>query len=204
MGVYDRYLSLRLRRQSEPLPERVAVIITERDLLTPSGYETLESFFSWAFEFDATQVIVYVSVLDTDAIPALERGLAELTPPQEMAIVTPQSQPPDAESVPISVSVGLGGTSEFTAAVQSLAEQAATGELDPAALAEEDIEAALAVPPEPDLMIKTGEERLADFMIWQSVYSELYFTDINWHRFRKRDYLRALSEYTDRQRRFGE
>lgn len=204
MGIYERYLALRLRREEGPLPERVAVIITERDLLAPSGYETLKSFFQWAFEFDATQVIVYVSVLDTGAIPALERGLDELTPPREMTVVTPAAQPQGAESAPISVNVGLGGTSEFTAAVQSLAEQAVAGDLDPATLAEDDIEAALAVPPEPDLMIKTGEERLADFMIWQSVYSELYFTDVNWQRFRKREYVRALSEYKDRQRRFGE
>ena len=204
MGVYDRYLALRLRRQAESLPGRVAVVITERDLLTPSGYETLESFFEWAFEFDATQVVVYVSVLDEEAVPALERGLEELLPPREMTVVTPASTLPETDPAPIAVYVGLGGTAEFTAAVESLAEQAAAGELDPTSLTEADIETALAVPPEPDLMIKTGEERLADFMIWQSVYSELYFTDVNWQRFRKRDYLRALYDYKARQRRFGE
>ena len=204
MGIYERYLALRLRRHTESPPERVAVVITERDLLTPSGYDTLESFFEWAFEFDAAQVLVYVSVLDTEAIPALKRGLDEMWTPREMTVVTPESQPGATPTAPISVNVGLGGTREFTAAVETLAEQAAAGALCPATLKEADIEAARAVPPEPDLMIKTGEERLADFMIWQSVYSELYFTDVNWQRFRKRDYLRALAEYKDRQRRFGE
>jgi len=41
-------------------------------------------------------------------------------------------------------------------------------------------------------------------MIWQSVYSELHFTDVNWRDFRKRDYLRALRDYQNRQRRYGE
>jgi undecaprenyl diphosphate synthase len=40
-------------------------------------------------------------------------------------------------------------------------------------------------------------------MIWQSVYSELYFTDVNWQDFRRRDYLRAVREFKDRTRRFG-
>jgi len=40
-------------------------------------------------------------------------------------------------------------------------------------------------------------------MIWQSVYSELYFTDVNWRDLRRRDYLRALLDFSDRKRRFG-
>ncbi|PSQ08383.1 UDP diphosphate synthase, partial [Halobacteriales archaeon QS_6_71_20] len=77
------------------------------------------------------------------------------------------------------------------------------GELDPEDVAEADIEERLIFPEEPDLVIKTGAERLSDFLIWQSVYSELYFTDVNWRDFRKRDYLRAVIDYQDRQRRFG-
>jgi undecaprenyl diphosphate synthase len=52
-------------------------------------------------------------------------------------------------------------------------------------------------------VIKTGAERLSDFMIWQSVYAELHFTDVNWRDFRKRDFLRAFKEYQERSRRFG-
>ena len=67
----------------------------------------------------------------------------------------------------------------------------------------EDIEDELVFPDDPDLVVKTGAERLSDFMIWQSVYSELYFTDVNWRDFRRRDYLRALRDFQERQRRFG-
>ena len=79
----------------------------------------------------------------------------------------------------------------------------AAGDLDPGEIDAETVEDRLVFPDEPDLLIKTGAERLSDFMIWQSVYSELYFTDVNWRDFRKRDYLRALLDYQSRQRRFG-
>ncbi|MDH5752452.1 MAG: polyprenyl diphosphate synthase [Deltaproteobacteria bacterium] len=58
--------------------------------------------------------------------------------------------------------------------------------------------------PDPDLIIRTsGEIRLSGFLLWQSVYSELYFCDSNWPAFRKIDFLRALRNYNNRQRRFG-
>jgi undecaprenyl diphosphate synthase len=52
-------------------------------------------------------------------------------------------------------------------------------------------------------VIKTGGYHLTDFLIWQSVYSELFFSDVNWKLFRKIDFLRALRDYQARVRRFG-
>lgn len=101
------------------------------------------------------------------------------------------------------MNIGLGGKSEFASAVRSLAEDVAAGRLDPADISEADIEERLVFPTAPDFVIKTGAERLSDCMIWRSVYSELYFTDVNWRTLRKRDYLRALRDYQERQRRFG-
>jgi short-chain Z-isoprenyl diphosphate synthase len=58
--------------------------------------------------------------------------------------------------------------------------------------------------PEPDLIIRTsGEIRLSGFMLWQSVYSEFYFTDIFWPAFRRIDFLRAVRSFQQRDRRFG-
>ena len=58
--------------------------------------------------------------------------------------------------------------------------------------------------PEPDLILRTsGEVRLSGFLLWQSAYSEYYFCDTNWPAFRKIDFLRALRDYHNRQRRFG-
>lgn len=58
--------------------------------------------------------------------------------------------------------------------------------------------------PDPDLIIRTGgEKRLSNFLPWQSVYSELYFTDTLWPDFSQKDLQAALREFADRERRFG-
>lgn len=58
--------------------------------------------------------------------------------------------------------------------------------------------------PDPDLIIRTsGEIRLSGFLLWQSAYSEYYFTDVYWPAFREIDFLRALRSYQQRNRRFG-
>ena len=49
----------------------------------------------------------------------------------------------------------------------------------------------------------SGENRLSGFLLWQSAYSELYFTDVNWPAFRKIDFLRAIRAFQQRKRRFG-
>jgi undecaprenyl diphosphate synthase len=58
--------------------------------------------------------------------------------------------------------------------------------------------------PDPDMIIRTsGEERLSGFLPWQSVYSELFFTDTLWPDFSKDEFLGMMRQYTERQRRFG-
>jgi short-chain Z-isoprenyl diphosphate synthase len=58
--------------------------------------------------------------------------------------------------------------------------------------------------PDPDLIIRTsGELRLSGFLLWQSAYSEFYFTDVFWPAFRRIDFLRAVRSFQQRQRRFG-
>ena len=199
--LYDGYLALQLWRRSSQPPDHVAVVITERDLLEQGAYETLRDFFEWAVEYGATRITVSVSVLDEAVVPTLSRELTALDTPKPLAV----RRPGDTESAdaPIQVSIGLGGKREFAETVRQLAEAVDAGELDPEEIEADDIDSRLVFREEPDLVIKTGAERLSDFMIWQSVYSELYFTDVNWRDFRKRDYLRALIDYADRQRRFG-
>ena len=58
--------------------------------------------------------------------------------------------------------------------------------------------------PDPDLIIRTsGEQRLSDFLIWQSAHSEFYFCEALWPDFRRVDFLRALRSFAQRERRFG-
>jgi undecaprenyl diphosphate synthase len=201
VGVYDRYLGFRVRHSDAALPETVALIITERDLLAEGAYTTLERFFEWAVQYGADTIVVYVSVLDEGVVSTLHRELTDLRTPAPAAVRGPDDE--TAVYEPIQISIGLGGKSEFSTVVGKIAERVDRGELSPSAIDEDIIEDHLVFPTAPDLVIKTGAERLSDFMIWQSVYSELYFTDVNWQNFRKRDYLRALRDYQERQRRFG-
>ena len=201
MGLYETYLAARLRHSDAALPACVAVVITERDLLESGAYDTLEDCFEWAFEYGVDQLLVYVSVLDEAAVPTLERALQDVDAPRPVAVRGPDDD--RQADAPIQVSIGLGGKHEFASAVQGIAEEVDAGNLSPEDISEADIEQRLVFPTDPDLVIKTGDERLSDFMIWQSVYSELYFTDVNWQNVRLRDYLRALRDYQERQRRFG-
>ncbi|MFC4988781.1 MULTISPECIES: undecaprenyl diphosphate synthase family protein [Saliphagus] len=201
MGLYERYLSVRLRRHEGDPPDHVALVITERDLLEQGAYGTLTDFFEWAIEY-AERVTVYVSVLDAAAVPTLRRELEGIDAPRAVAVRGPDDRTP--ASAPIQIGIGLGGKHEFTSAVETIAGGVEAGELSPEEIDDGHIEDHLVFPEEPDLVIKTGAERLSDFMIWQSVYSELYFTDVNWRDFRKRDFLRAVREFCNRSRRYGE
>jgi undecaprenyl diphosphate synthase len=201
VGLYDSYLAVRHRLHDGEAPRHVAVVLTERDLLEQGAYGTLESFLSWAFEYGADRVTVMISVLDEAVIPTIERELGAVDAPRPVETRGPGDTARAA--APIQVSIGLGGKREFAAAVRSIAGEVAAGRLDPDELDEGDVEERLVFPDEPDLVLKTGAERLSDFMIWQSVYSELYFTDVNWRDFRRRDYLRAVLDFQNRKRRFG-
>ena len=201
MGLYDAYLAVRHRLHDGAAPAHVAIVITERDLLADGAFDTLAAALGWAFDYGAERVTVSVSVLDAAVIPSLTRELRRLDAPRPVSVRGPDdTEPADA---PIRVNVGLGGKAEFAAAVRDIAADVDADELTPDEIDEAAVTDRLVFPTEPDLVIKTGAERLSDFAIWQSVYAELYFTDVNWRDFRRRDYLRAVLDFQDRQRRFG-
>jgi short-chain Z-isoprenyl diphosphate synthase len=110
----------------------------------------------------------------------------------------------------LTLAIGYGGRQELLDAMsQLLLDRAAEGSsLEQVALnlRPEDIAERLynAGQPEPDLIIRTsGEQRLSNFLLWQSAYSELYFCDAYWPAFREIDFLRALRSYAGRHRRYG-
>ena len=128
MGLYDTYLAARVRLSDATLPGAVALVITERDLLEADAYETLEDFFGWAVDYGAERVLVYVSVLDEDALPTLRRALEDVETPRPMAVRSSAADGP--ADAPIQVSIGLGGKAEFAGAVRRLAAAVDEGDLD--------------------------------------------------------------------------
>ncbi|WP_067703304.1 isoprenyl transferase [Nocardia jejuensis] len=112
--------------------------------------------------------------------------------------------------VHVNVAIGYGGRQEIADAVRSLVRQ----EIE-AGETGEDLVQSITVDaigqhlytsgqPDPDLVIRTsGEQRLSGFLLWQSAYSEIWFTEVFWPEFRRVDFLRALRDYAARHRRFG-
>lgn len=95
---------------------------------------------------------------------------------------------------------------EITEAARKLASLAAEGKLDPENITENTISDNLTTAgmPDPDLLIRTGGEyRISNYLLWQIAYSELYFTPALWPDFTDDDYVEALLDFQNRERRFG-
>ncbi|MFC5908992.1 isoprenyl transferase [Streptacidiphilus monticola] len=110
----------------------------------------------------------------------------------------------------VNVAVGYGGRHEIADAVRKLLqEQAAQGTPLEQVAEMIDVEQIArhlytSGQPDPDLVIRTsGEQRLSGFLLWQSAHSEFYFCEAYWPAFRKVDFLRALRDYAQRNRRYG-
>ncbi len=102
----------------------------------------------------------------------------------------------------INIVAGFTGHDEIVNVIRKLAEMIRKGELTPEAVDEKTIENLLAVKSQPDMIIKAGSQ-IPEFLIWQGIYSELYFADIDWKNLRYVDFLRILREYQRRERRYG-
>lgn len=138
-------------------------------------------------------------------------GAKELLPvalSEKLARLAEQTK--DCDGVHVNVAIGYGGRREIVDAVRGfMLEASAAGKTLEEAAQEIDVDAIsrhlyTKGQPDPDLLIRTsGEQRLSGFLTWQSAYSEFYFCEALWPDFRRVDFLRALRDFADRQRRFG-
>ncbi len=104
------------------------------------------------------------------------------------------------------VAIAYGGREEIVDAIRELAGEVQAGRLRPDQIDSAMVSAHLytADLPDPDLVFRTsGEERISNFLLWQSAYSELYFSDVMWPGLTKVDFLKAIRAFQNRQRRFG-
>jgi undecaprenyl diphosphate synthase len=103
------------------------------------------------------------------------------------------------------VCVNYGGRDEIVRAARKLAEKVKAGELDASGIDEAALSGELYVNvPDPDMIIRTsGEQRLSNFLLWQSAYSELYFSDVLWPDFDNEELDRAIRAFSARKRRYG-
>jgi undecaprenyl diphosphate synthase len=110
------------------------------------------------------------------------------------------------EEMILNLALSYGGRDEIIAAIQKLVADVQSGNLLPQAISKEIFSSYLytAGLPDPDLLIRTsGEFRISNFLLWQSAYTEFYFTDVLWPDFNRDELYKAIAEFQRRERRFG-
>ena len=135
-------------------------------------------------------------------------GKRELLPENvNQAIDYAEQKTADYSEYTFTVCLAYGSREEMLGAIKSIAKDHASGNLPVESIDEAEVSRRLytAEMPDPDLVIRTsGEERISNFLLWQMAYTELYFTDVYWPSFSKKELLKAIQTYQARKRRFGE
>lgn len=102
----------------------------------------------------------------------------------------------DYEKFTLNLAVAYGGRQEIINAVKKALKQGQE-------INDKNIEKNLWIKNNSDIIIRTGENRLSNFLLWQSSYSEVFFSAKLWPEFEKEDLVRIIDEYNSRERRFG-
>jgi len=137
------------------------------------------------------RVIGELGRLDPDIIEMIERA---------------EAMTRDNARITVTIALSYGGRAEIVAAVRAIAQRVQSGSLAAAAIDEDCFTRYLftAGLPDPDLLIRTsGEQRISNFLLWQSAYSEFFFTKTLWPDFSKHDLEEAIDEFCGRDRRYG-
>jgi len=132
--------------------------------------------------------------------------LATLDPDIFSLIGHAETMTRDNSRIILTIALSYGARAEIVAAVREIARQVVSGGLAVDAIDEGCFARHLftADLPEPDLLIRTsGEQRISNFLLWQSAYSEFVFTKTLWPDFSKSDLQQAIDEFCGRERRYG-
>lgn len=216
MGLISRIYEWNIKNtiKKQAVPGHIVLALAESDLLADNNYSKLSSFAAWCKETGVNTVTIYISLIEVDAeLSKKICGKLSRELPPVLYNITPninvitrgdkEIKKHGTEGMNVDISLGYSGKYELTRAIREIMMQVESGNLNPEDINEDIIESHLLFKSEPDIVIRAGGKRLTDFLIWQSVYSELYFTDVNWLDFRKVDFLRVLRDFQKRQRRFG-
>ncbi|HOT94076.1 MAG TPA: undecaprenyl diphosphate synthase family protein [Methanoregulaceae archaeon] len=191
--MYERHLA----RQLVELPDRICVLLSDRDMM--AAPERLGECVEWCREVGLRGVIFHISTADPANLEPILPAVRAIARVAHLTLHYGDQTESAGEGMEVTVAIGKSGREEIADCIRRMAEDG----VDPSAVDEHTIESYLTFPYTPDLVIKTGGNHLTDFLIWQSVYSEFFFSDVNWPLFRRLDLLRALRDYQSRVRRFG-
>ncbi len=198
--LYERLLEAQISRSR--LPECVAVVLSTGDL-DDAGLKIVGDLVDWGDSLGIRSLAIHINDDTPEIYERIVRRLSKV--PAELSIHTREGVEVLGlgGQMKVAISLGYGGKREVTEAIRKLLECVETGSLNPEEIDEMTIESNLRFGQKPDLVIRAGGNQLSDFMIWQSAYSELYFTDVNWQALRRIDFLRAIRDCQQRERRFG-
>ena len=198
--LYEHLLQAQIRK--DRLPGCVAIVLGSGDL-SGDGLYCLRQILDWSLSIDLPSIIIHVSGDE----PELQDRIASLlaSAPAQISLHTANGieQTGSGGFMKVLVSLDYGGKREVAEAFRKILQDVEDGKLNAEQIDEATIESHLRFSEKPDLVIRAGGKRLSDFMIWQAAYSELYFTDVNWQKLRKIDFLRAIRDSQGRKRRFG-
>ncbi|MDD1678796.1 MAG: undecaprenyl diphosphate synthase family protein [Methanomicrobiales archaeon] len=192
--LYERIL----RRSLHQYPRHLCFLISEEDLrMAP---EKAFEVASWCVDLGIEGLTIHISSRDPGMLREWYPSLRRIASIARLSLHYDQRQEELGEGeTHVVVAIGKSGREEITECIRRLARE----RLEPEEVDETMIESHLTFQYAPDLVIKTGGQHLTDFLIWQSVYSEIFFSDVNWKFFREVDFLRILRDFQDRKRRFG-
>jgi len=202
-----------LRRQIQVLPRHICFMISGEDMAIAP--EKIAAIAGWCNELTlGLKKHTGVNTGENTAIAGLTFHINQLTD-EELARDLPEikkvssiarlilhygnTEEITGKGLDVTVAIGKSGREEITECIR----RAAQNGIPPEKIDEKTLEAYLTFKYDPDIVIKSGGDYLTDFLIWQSVYSELFFSDVNWKYFRKVDFIRILRDYQSRMRRFG-
>ena len=227
--IYERIYEYRLysRVVRRNMPAGLTLVMTESDVSTPVGIEKLRSFVLWCADLGIKSLIVYIAVIvdaglkedatsrivdRLDITDLIARMYVRDDSGARMIYTTDRSEGGAVDvdrgmdldcRVKLDISIGYGGKLELTDAIKDILKKVESGETDSDDINTDMIESHLIFKYKPDLVIRAGGKSLTDFLIWQTIYSELYFTDVNFAEIRRLDFLRIIRDYQKRQRRYG-
>lgn len=203
--IYEKSLERSIR--GSQVPRCIALVISDSDLIDRRSLNKLLRLIEWCAGLGIGEVSVYVGITDQNASSELAGCIYGIFNgsgfPGKIVAAGTMADLKGEKPCTVNISIGYGGKHELTNALREIMEDVRADKVGIDDIDEKAIESHLIFKCEPDLFVRTGEARLTDFLIWQAVYSELYFTDVNWDEFRKIDLLRAVRDYQYRQRRYG-
>jgi undecaprenyl diphosphate synthase len=205
-----RFYEYLLKRQITELPGHVCFMISGEDMA--QAPENLFHITTWCNEISGfvaghnstsrSQIrglTFHIGTPFQNDIDQLLPSIRKISTIARLVIHTGDREEIAGSGMEVVVAIGKSGREEITACIRKMAEE----HVSPEEVDEKKIESYLTFKCTPDVIIKSGGDHLTDFLIWQSVYSELFFSDVNWKYFRKVDFLRVMRDYQSRVRRFG-